>query len=179
MVGIKALDVLNVLGKRVSTSYAYQEEQNGTGHAVQVALKNVKRFHPKGIIYVLPGDMGLIDEETMTNFRKSFKESHAHMIVLTGIFNGDPKVNSYGRILRVKAIDANGVSSRMDEGKVIEIMEYKDILALPPGKPHLAEYKERYYSFTKEELINNNEYNSGVFAFRYSKLKELIGEIKK
>jgi bifunctional UDP-N-acetylglucosamine pyrophosphorylase/glucosamine-1-phosphate N-acetyltransferase len=178
VVGIKALDVLEVLGKRGNTSYAYQEVQNGTGHAVQVALQNVKRFPPKGIVYVLPGDMGLIDEETISSFRKSFKESHAQMIVLTGIFKGDPKENNYGRILRVKEIDTNGVSSRLDEGKVIEIVEHKDILALPEHKPYLAEYKGRYYSFTKEEMINNNEYNSGVFAFRYDKLKELIGELK-
>jgi bifunctional UDP-N-acetylglucosamine pyrophosphorylase/glucosamine-1-phosphate N-acetyltransferase len=178
VVGIKAPDVLEVLGKRSSTSYAYQQVQNGTGHAVQVALLNVKRFPPKGIVYVLPGDMGLIDEETISTFRKSFKESHAQMIVLTGIFKGDPKENNYGRILRVKEYDTNEVSSRMDEGKVIEIMEHKDILALPANKPYLAEYKERYYSFTKEELINNREYNSGVFAFRYDKLKELIGELK-
>ena len=44
VIGIKALDVLNVLGKKANTSYAYQEEQHGTGHAVQVALKNVKNF---------------------------------------------------------------------------------------------------------------------------------------
>jgi bifunctional UDP-N-acetylglucosamine pyrophosphorylase/glucosamine-1-phosphate N-acetyltransferase len=178
VVGIKAHDVLDVLGKRGSTSYAYQQVQNGTGHAVQVALQNIKRFPPTGIVYVLPGDMGLIDENTIKSFRKSFKESHAHMIVLTGIFKGDPKENNYGRILRVKAYDTNEVSSRMDEGKVIEIMEYKDILALHANKPYFAEYKGRYYSFTKEELINNNEYNSGVFAFRYNKLKELIGELK-
>jgi bifunctional UDP-N-acetylglucosamine pyrophosphorylase/glucosamine-1-phosphate N-acetyltransferase len=86
VVGIKALDVLTVLGKRANTSYAYQQEQKGTGHAVQVALKNVKRFSPNGIVYILPGDMGLIDVETLKSFRKSFIESRADMIVLTGIF---------------------------------------------------------------------------------------------
>ncbi len=90
VVGIKALDVLNVLGKKTNTSYAYQEEQHGTGHAVQVALKNIKNFPDNGIVYVLPGDMGLIDAETLKSFRKSFIDSKADMIVLTGIFNGDP-----------------------------------------------------------------------------------------
>ncbi|MCW8824350.1 MAG: NTP transferase domain-containing protein [Ignavibacteriaceae bacterium] len=178
VVGIKALDILTVLGKRVNTSYAYQQEQKGTGHAVQVALQNVKRFSPNGIVYVLPGDMGLIDAETLKSFRKSFIESRADMIVLTGIFKGEPKENNYGRILRVKASDTNGVSSLHDEGKVIEILEHKDILALPSQKRYLADYKGRSYSFTKEELINNNEYNSGVYAFRYGKLKELIGKLK-
>ena len=178
VVGIKALDVLNVLNKRDYTSYVYQEEQQGTGHAVQVALGNVKRFSTKGIVYVLPGDMGLIDSETLTSFRKNFKDSHADMIVLTGIFKGDPRENSYGRILRVKDFDTNGISSRDDEGKVIEILENKDIQALPENKPYIASYKGRDYSFTKQELITNNEYNSGVFAFRYNKLKEMIGELK-
>ena len=178
VVGIKALDVLNVLGKRTNTAFAYQEEQNGTGHAVQVALKSIKSFTDDGIIYVLPGDMGLIDAETLISFRKSFVDSHADMIVLTGIFQGEAKENNYGRIIRVKAKDTKGKRSGNDEGKVIEILEHKDILALADDKPYLANYKGRSYSFTKEELINNNEYNSGVFAFYYNKLKEMISQLK-
>jgi bifunctional UDP-N-acetylglucosamine pyrophosphorylase/glucosamine-1-phosphate N-acetyltransferase len=178
VVGIKALDVLNVLGKKTNTSYAYQEEQHGTGHAVQVALKNVKSFPDDGIVYILPGDMGLIDAETLSSFRKSFIDSQADMIVLTGIFQGEAKENSYGRILRVQEFDTRGTRSMGDKGKVISILEHKDILALSVDKPFIADYKGSNYSFTKEELINNNEYNSGVFAFRYSKLKELIGQLK-
>ena len=178
VVGIKALDVINVLGKKNNTSYAYQEEQHGTGHAVQVAVKNIKKFPDDGIVYVLPGDMGLIDSETLSTFRKSFINSKADMIVLTGIFNGNPKENNYGRILRVQEFNTKGTRSLGDKGKVISILEHKDILALPDDKSFMAEYKGSSYSFTKEELINNNEYNSGVFAFRFSKLKELIGKLK-
>jgi bifunctional UDP-N-acetylglucosamine pyrophosphorylase/glucosamine-1-phosphate N-acetyltransferase len=178
VVGIKALDVINVLGKKNNTSYAYQEEQHGTGHAVQVAVKNIKKFPDDGIVYVLPGDMGLIDSETLSTFRKSFINSKADMIVLTGIFNGNPKENNYGRILRVQEFNKRGTRSLGDKGKVISILEHKDILALPDDKSFMAEYKCSSYSFTKEELINNNEYNSGVFAFRFSKLKELIGKLK-
>ena len=36
VVGIKALDVMDVIGKRESNKFAFQEKQNGTGHAVQV-----------------------------------------------------------------------------------------------------------------------------------------------
>ncbi|MCK7516580.1 MAG: hypothetical protein MZV64_02080 [Ignavibacteriales bacterium] len=140
--------------------------------------KSIKNFPDDGIIYVLPGDMGLIDAETIKSFRKSFIDSKADMIVLTGIYNGDPKENNYGRILRVKEFDSRGTRSLGDKGKVIEIIEHKDILALPADEPYEAVYKGSKYSFTKEELINNNEYNSGVFAFRYGKLKELIGKLK-
>ncbi|MEB2295369.1 MAG: NTP transferase domain-containing protein, partial [Ignavibacteria bacterium] len=178
VVGIKVLDVLNVLGKKSNTAYAYQEEQNGTGHAVQVALKSIKNFPDDGIVYVLPGDMGLIDVETLQSFRKSFVDSKADMIVLTGLFKGDSKENNYGRIIRVKYKDTKGKRSGKDHGKVIEIMEYKDILALPDGKSYVTNYKGKKYSFTKKELIENNEYNSGVFAFRFGKLKELINKLK-
>ena len=116
--------------------------------------------------------------QRLMSFRNSFIESKADMIVLTGIFQGEPTANNYGRILRVdpKYLKENG--SENDEGKVIEIMEHKDILALHDGTPYLTHYKGRKYSFTKKELIENNEYNSGVFAFRYGRLKELIGELK-
>ena len=122
--------------------------------------------------------MGLIDAETLSSFRKSFIDSKADMIVLTGIFQGEAKENSYGRILRVQEFNTKGTRSLGDKGKVISILEHKDILALPDDKPLMAEYKGSSYSFTKEKLINNNEYNSGVFAFRFSKLKELIKKLK-
>jgi bifunctional UDP-N-acetylglucosamine pyrophosphorylase/glucosamine-1-phosphate N-acetyltransferase len=178
VVGIKALDVLNVLGKKSNTIYAYQEKQQGTGHAVQVALKSIKKFPDDGIVYVLPGDMGLIDAETLKSLRKSFIDSKSDMIVLTGIYNGDPKENNYGRILRVQEFDTRGTRSFGDKGKVIEIIEHKDILALPENQNYEAVYKGSSYSFSKDMLINNNEYNSGVFAFRFGKLKELISKLK-
>ena len=57
-------------------------------------------------------------------------------------------------------------------------MEHKDILALKDDKPFKTTYKGKEHSFTKTELLNNNEYNSGVFAFKYGKLREMIGELK-
>ena len=42
VVGIKAEDVIQAVGKRDNTSFAFQEKQNGTGHAVQVALNKIR-----------------------------------------------------------------------------------------------------------------------------------------
>ena len=69
VVGIKAKDVMEVIGKRKSTVFAYQESQNGTGHAVQVALNKINKSFSDGIVYVLPGDMGLIDKETILTIK--------------------------------------------------------------------------------------------------------------
>jgi bifunctional UDP-N-acetylglucosamine pyrophosphorylase/glucosamine-1-phosphate N-acetyltransferase len=167
VVGIKAEDVMKHIGKREKTSYAYQEVQNGTGHAVQVAMKGLKDIHNNAIVYILPGDMGLFDAETIRQFREEFLKSQADMIVLTGLYEGKPEDNSYGRIIRAKDESRN----------VIQIMEHKDILAFPDDKPFIVFYKGKEYSYTKEELLQNNEYNSGVFAFKYGKLAKMIGNL--
>lgn len=168
VVGIKAAEVMRALGKRTNNAYAYQEVQNGTGHAVQIAMDGLKNIPDDTIVYILPGDMGLIDAETIKQFREEFIKSKADMVVLTGLFEGEPDENYYGRIIRVKENDGN----------VIRIMEHKDILAIPVEEPYRVTYNKIEYTFTKEELINNNEYNSGVFAFRYGKLTKMIGELK-
>lgn len=177
VVGIKAADVMDVIGKRESTVFAYQETQNGTGHAVQVAFEKLNGRFEDGIVYILPGDMGLIDKETMEQLRNKFLETKSDMMVLTGIFSGEPLNNSYGRIIRVKDFDEKGKTSGDDKDKVIEIMEFKDILALDDNKPHRVKFNNRIYSYTKEELLENNEFNSGVYAFDYKKLAELIGSL--
>lgn len=177
VVGIKANDVMNVIGKRESTIFAYQETQNGTGHAVQVALEKINNQFSNGIVYVLPGDMGLIDSETMKMIRDAFIKSDSDMLVLTGKYDGKPENNSYGRILRVKEKDSKGNPSGKDVGKVIEILEARDIEALPSDLPYRVVYNGKTFEFTKQELIENNEFNSGVYAFKFNKLTELINSL--
>ncbi len=177
VVGIKALDVIDVFGKRDNVAFAYQEFQNGTGHAVQVGLEKVEAKEFSGIVYVFPGDMGLIDNETVSMFRESFKSSGADMMVLTGIYEGKIEANQYGRIVRVKEFDVEGNPSGKDQNKVIEIIEHKDILALKADVPYVTGYNGRKYSYTKQELIENREYNSGVYAFDHKKLIEQVENI--
>ncbi len=174
VVGIKAEDVMDVFGKKERTAFAFQEEQKGTGHAVQVGLKELGKKGFKGTIYVLPGDMGLIDAETIATFKANFKKSKSDMMVLTGIFEGPAEQNVYGRIIRVKEFDINGKPSGKDQNNVIEIIEHKDILALGENETHVLMYKNREYSYTKKELLEIPEYNSGVYAFDYKKLNELV-----
>jgi bifunctional UDP-N-acetylglucosamine pyrophosphorylase/glucosamine-1-phosphate N-acetyltransferase len=171
VVGIKAPDVMDVISKRESNKFAYQEHQNGTGHAVQVALKEIKNDFKTGIVYVLPGDMGLLDDSSMSKFRNDFVSSGKDMMVLTGIYEGDPLLNSYGRIIRTKDNAGNA------DGNVIQIMEYKDIQALSEDVPYKLSYRNKTYSYTKQELIETKEFNSGVYAFDYKKLIELIDKI--
>lgn len=177
VVGIKAEDVIQTIGKRENGSYVYQAVQKGTGHAVQVALDKIDNQNYDGVVYVFPGDMGLINETAVRNFKEKFYEANCDMMVLTGLFDGDYKQNYYGRIVRVKETDIIGKKSS-DAGQVIKIMEHKDILSLPDDKEHVIDFKGKKYSYTKEELLKNNEFNSGVFAFKYKYLAKLINEIE-
>ena len=175
VVGIKATDVMSVIGKRPQTLFAYQAEQKGTGHAVQVALEKINTKKFDGNVFVFPGDMGLINKETATMFRDAFVSSKSDMMVLTGIFTGNVAENAYGRIIRAKEKDVDGNPSGSNFGKVIEIKEHKDILSLPEDKPYLLKYKEKTFAYTKQELIENREFNSGVYAFDF---KKLVAQIK-
>lgn len=178
VVGIKAQDVIKVIGSRENTVFTHQAEQLGTGHAVQIGLEAVDPSKYDGIVYVYAGDMGLLDAETVKMFSDSFKNSNCDMMVLTGLYQGKIEENSYGRIIRVKEFAADGSSAGEDLGKVIEIIEHKDILKLPANQPYNLVFNNKTYSYTKEELINNNEFNSGVYAFKYNYLVNLINKIE-
>ena len=177
VVGIKAEDVIQNVGKRKNGSYVYQAELNGTGHAAQVALAKIENKNYDGDVYVFPGDMGLVDEESVARFKRNFKKAKTDMMVLTGLFDGDFKENYYGRIVRVKDVDADGNKSK-DAGQVIKIMEHKDILSLPEDRDHVVTFRGKQYSYTREELLRNNEFNSGVFAFKYGYLSKLIKKLE-
>lgn len=173
VVGIKADDVIKTVGKKESLIYAYQEVQNGTGHAVQMGLEKIDFEKYDGNIYVFPGDMGLLDESTVNIFKSQFDNSKTDMMVLTGMYEGEIKENYYGRIVRVKSKDAKGISSGKDKGNVIEIIEYKDILGLDK-KSYKSKYKKKVFNFSMKELLENREFNSGVFAFKFKPLYEKI-----
>ena len=113
----------------------------------------------------------------MNIFKREFENSNSDMMVLTGMFKGNILENYYGRIVRVKDFDDEGKSSGEDNNKVIEILEYKDILSLKADEKRELVYNGRKYSFAKKELLENREFNSGVFAYKYNYLLEQINNI--
>lgn len=95
VVGIKALEVMEALGKKTGASFVYQSAQKGTGHALQAAMELIKTKRFRGNIYVFPGDASLLDERTITNFRKRFEKSNFDMFFLTGGHEGEYRTNYY------------------------------------------------------------------------------------
>ena len=174
VVGIKALDVANALGKDGHRSFVFQENQKGTGDAVRVGLQPLLKDNYAGAVYVFPGDMGLLDSRAIRDFRRDFETNACDMMVLTADYQGRPEDNYYGRIIRVPAKDAEGKSAGGDHGKVIEILEHRDILALEPGKSRRMRFNRREYEFSREELLAIPEFNTGVYAFKCSPLVKYI-----
>ncbi len=177
VVGTKAKEVVDALGKRDHQIFVYQEHQRGTGDAVRVALEIVqKKF--KGVVYIFPGDLGLLNAEVVQKFKDDFLSNECDMMVLSGMFEGDPNDNYYGRIVRVPMADVTGKNPGTDFGKVIEIKEHNDILALRDALPYKVAYKGRFYAFSKSDLIAIREFNTGVYAFKAKKIHEHITNLK-
>ncbi|MBI1937464.1 MAG: NTP transferase domain-containing protein [Ignavibacteriales bacterium] len=175
VVGIKAEDVIRMVGKKNSVLYAYQEFQNGTGHAVQIGLQLIDFSKYDGTVYVFPGDMGLIDADTVKFFKDEFAVSKTDMMVLTGQYEGDIENNYYGRIVREKKKIKN---KEVPNGNVLEIIEYKDILNISDKKLYKIKHNKKVFDYTKKELLANREFNSGVFVFKFKPLAELIRKIE-
>lgn len=177
VVGIKGEDVASTLGARNGRIFAYQQNPvlglpGGTGDAVRVALEHFDA--DERTVFVFPGDMGLLTQRVVTQFRLDFEAQDCDMMVLTGIYDGVPESNYYGRIVRVPASDEQGGPTGEDAGCVIAIKEHKDILGLPADGAEKFEYNGRSFRFTRDELLRINEINTLVVAFREPALRRHI-----
>ncbi len=182
VVGIKGEEVAAATGKRMGRRFAYQEnlvlcQPAGTGDAVRVALSEFDASARERDVYIFLGDMGLLTGEVVSQFRHSFEQANCDMMVLTGLYSGQSKDNYYGRIIRVPAADKKGVSSGSDEDRVIEIKEHKDILRIPEDTPYTVQFNGRSYDFSRKELLETREINTGVFAFKEADLRRYIEEV--
>ncbi|KHF37741.1 bifunctional UDP-N-acetylglucosamine diphosphorylase/glucosamine-1-phosphate N-acetyltransferase GlmU, partial [Halalkalibacter okhensis] len=107
VVGFGAEVVQQQLGSEVS--YAVQEEQLGTGHAVMQAASMLEG--KEGTTVVLCGDTPLLTAETIDHLLACHDKKEAKATILTAVAS-DP--TGYGRVIRNK------------EGLVERIVEHKD-----------------------------------------------------
>ncbi|MET0450102.1 MAG: bifunctional UDP-N-acetylglucosamine diphosphorylase/glucosamine-1-phosphate N-acetyltransferase GlmU [Aeromicrobium sp.] len=89
---------------------AVQEQQNGTGHAVHVALESLDAA-PEGTVIVTYGDVPLLSSQTLSELLVDHRAAGRTVTILSAEV-GDP--TGYGRIVR----DA--------DGSVTAIREHKD-----------------------------------------------------
>lgn len=107
VVGYKKEEVIKCLDKDIKV--AIQEEQLGTGHAVKCAKSALSSLD--GLTLIFPGDMPLIDSETINSLVETHIKANNTLTVVTTILDDAMK---YGRIYREK------------NGNIKKIVEFKD-----------------------------------------------------
>ncbi|MGD6845717.1 bifunctional UDP-N-acetylglucosamine diphosphorylase/glucosamine-1-phosphate N-acetyltransferase GlmU [Bacillus infantis] len=127
-----------------ASSYALQEEQLGTAHAVMQAKDALEG--KEGVTIVVCGDTPLIKAETMESLFRHHEETRAKATILTAIA---PDPAGYGRIVR------------NEEGHVEKIVEHKDATEL---ERNIKEINTGTYCFDNASLFRalNNVSNDNV-----------------
>lgn len=158
------IDVVEGQGQQ----WAVQEQQLGTGHAVQSAEEKFRGY--KGDVIVLSGDVPLLRSETISSLLAYHREQEAVATVLTA---DAPDPTGYGRIIRG------------EDGALVAIREHKDCT---DEEREIVEMNSGIYLFKAEELFealsqldNNNAqgefYLTDVFG-RYWKEKKKVAAFK-
>ena len=120
-------------------SFAYQEEQLGTGHAVMCARELLE--NADGDTVILPGDMPLIGKDNIQKLMENHSSNNYAMTIFTAIFDNP---FSYGRIVRkgntiVKIVEEKEATDE-EIIKAIEIAQIPDVLKhYEDGLDHVVE----------------------------------------
>lgn len=114
VVGHQKESVMNFLNYRFSDildklSYAHQDEQLGTGHALMQTREQLKNFD--GDVLILSGDVPLLTKETLGSFMNFHDENNFDASLISAIPD-DP--SGYGRVLR------------NEQNEFYDIREHKD-----------------------------------------------------
>ena len=120
VVGYKRNDVQTAC-KKYNASYAIQEDQLGTGHAVICALENIKKSQPEHCL-VLAGDCPLIQASTLNTLIQTHINTKAAATLLTGTLSD---AGNYGRIIRNSNEEITAIKEAKDcSEKELEIGEF-------------------------------------------------------
>lgn len=117
---------------RPGLDFALQSPQLGTGHAVQVA---VPQLRPGGWCVVLAGDVPLLTEATLRQLIAGATAGDAAAVILTCVV---PDAGAYGRIIK------DG------QGQVLKIVEARDAT---PAELAVGEYNTGILCFRTDLMI--------------------------
>ena len=108
VVGHEAEQLESALSERLGLSFAVQEPQLGTGHALLQTAPALR--HARGTLVLLSGDAPLIGASTLATLVGTHVAQRAAATVLTAVVD---RPDGYGRIVR-------------EDGRIAAIVEHKD-----------------------------------------------------
>lgn len=133
VVGYGKDEILACFGADRRVVFVEQAEQLGTGHAVMVCEKELKKHD--GDVMILAGDVPLTRSETLRTLYQTHRQEKAAASMATAVLD-DP--TGYGRVIR----DA--------EGNFLEIVEQLDCT---PQQREIREVFPSYYCVRADELL--------------------------
>ena len=155
VVGHGADEVEKYLSKYKNVTCVLQKEQLGTGHAVSMALDELKNF--KGTVIIACGDTPLLKSATLKKMCEYHEEHNADVTVMSAVFENP---FGYGRIVRAQDGSVEAIVEQKDAND-----EQKAIKEVNTGV-YCLKWESVKDSF--KELKNNN--SQGVLFNRYYKL---------
>jgi bifunctional UDP-N-acetylglucosamine pyrophosphorylase/glucosamine-1-phosphate N-acetyltransferase len=133
IVGHQAEQLQAALGKRLGLSFALQEPQLGTGHALLQAEPALAGA--RGTLVLLSGDVPLLRADTLRALVQAHDARRAAATVLTAVVDAP---DGYGRVVR-------------DDGQIAAIVEHKDASA---AERQIREINSGIYAFDLEPLFD-------------------------
>ena len=134
VVGHQAEQLKRAIGIRLGLSFAVQEPQLGTGHALLQAEPML--LGGRGTVVLLSGDVPLLRPSTLAALVRAHEERRAAATVLTAVVDAP---DGYGRIVRD------------DTGRIAAIVEHKDASA---GEREIREINSGIYAFDIAPLFD-------------------------
>jgi len=132
VVGHQASQLKGALGIRLGLSFAVQEPQLGTGHALLQAEPLLKGA--RGTVVLLSGDVPLLRPATLASLVRAHQERGAAATVLTAVIDAP---HGYGRIVR-------------DGSRIAAIVEHKDATT---AEREIREINSGIYAFDVAPLF--------------------------
>ena len=133
IIGHQAEQLKDALQSRTGLSFAVQEPQLGTGHALLQAEPHLKGA--SGTLVLLSGDVPLLRAASLAALVRTHEERGAAATVLTAVV---PSPAGYGRIVRDGA------------GRIAAIVEHKDA---SPAEREIGEINSGVYAFDMGPLF--------------------------
>ena len=155
VVGYKRDDIIKCLPQDVK--HAIQEEQLGTGHAVKCAKSALSGLD--GVTLIFPGDMPLIDSDTVLELVKEHENKKNALTVVTTVLEDAAK---YGRIYR-------------ENGHIKKIVEFKDCT---PEQVQIKEINSGLFCVDTQllfEALEKVENHNNQHEYYLTDIVEIIG----
>ena len=133
IVGHQAEVLRAALGERLGLSFALQEPQLGTGHALLQAAPALQGA--AGTVVLLSGDVPLLRADTLARLLAAHEQSAAAATVLTAVVD---EPHGYGRVVR-------------EGGRIAAIVEHKDATDAERG---IREINSGIYAFDLAPLFD-------------------------